>query len=518
MNVVGWFFKDLSQKMNMFRKKLIGNFRWQYLPPVMVYFAYGASTVTSIAATFWVKEKLGLSPAELAVIGFWVGFPWTIKMVFGQVVDSFKIFGSNRWPYIILGGGLVMLGYGTMVGLAAEWSWLGVLGAKKGLYLLSQVAIATGFMFQDVVADAMTVGVVDTHNKDGTPRALEEINADKNYVQWLGRLFLMTAMVFVSGLLSGWLAKNFSYSVNFTLAMVALPVISLSGLFFMRRRILIEPSPVNWSILGGGIIFGALVIFTAFLEIPFGEEAVFAVSLAVLSFLLYRAGITKAIVYAAIVIFIYRATPGAGDGIGWWYIDALGFDKQFLGLLSQIGAIMAVIGMLVFRKYIIEKPIGFTLAWLTIVGAILVLPNIGLFYGIHEKLGISARTVAFVDQTISAPFGQLSMVPLLALIARTTPLGREATWFALMASMMNLALSASSLGTKYLNVIYPVSQAEIDRTTGAVLAAASYGNVGMLMIVSTLIGLVLPLLAIFLFLRDFNISKKDTEVGKKSLD
>src|SRR5207253_503774 len=86
-----------------------------------------------------------------------------------------------------------------------------------------------------------------------------------------------------------------------------------------------------------------------------------------------------------------------------------------------------------------------------LVGTLLYLPNIGLFYGLQDWLGISARSLALIDTTISAPLNQLAMVPMLVLIAKTAPRGGEATMFAIMASLMNLALSASQLFTRYLN-------------------------------------------------------------------
>jgi hypothetical protein len=45
--------------------------RWSYLPPLMVYFAYGISGLTGIVGTFFVKEYLDLSAAFLAALGFW---------------------------------------------------------------------------------------------------------------------------------------------------------------------------------------------------------------------------------------------------------------------------------------------------------------------------------------------------------------------------------------------------------------------------------------------------------------
>jgi len=113
---------------------------------------------------------------------------------------------------------------------------------------------------------------------------------------------------------------------------------------------------------------------------------------------------------------------------------------------------------------------------------------VGLFYGVNEWFGVSPRTFVFIDTTISAPLGQLSMVPMLALIARTAPRGAEATMFAIMASLMNLALSASELGTRYLNEAFGVSQQD-------------YSGLGRLLIAVGLIGL-LPLLALPLLRRE----------------
>ena len=143
---------------------------------------------------------------------------------------------------------------------------------------------------------------------------------------------------------------------------------------------------------------------------------------------------------------------------------------------------------MVFRKTIVKRPVSFTLFWVILAGAILYLPNIGLFYGLHDWLGISARTLAFVDTTISAPLSQLTMVPMLVLIAKTAPPGAEATMFAIMASLMNLALSASQLFTEHLNTAFAVTQAD-------------YSNLGRLMITVGVIGL-LPLLALPLLRRE----------------
>jgi len=149
---------------------------------------------------------------------------------------------------------------------------------------------------------------------------------------------------------------------------------------------------------------------------------------------------------------------------------------------------LSLLGLIAFRKAITARPVSFTLFWVTVAGVLLSLPTIGLFYGVNEWLGLSPRAFAFVDTTISAPLGQLSMVPMLALIAKAAPEGAEATMFAIMASLMNLALSASELFTRYLNTAFGVTQQD-------------YANLGRLMITVSVMGLV-PLLALPLLRRE----------------
>ena len=81
-------------------------------------------------------------------------------------------------------------------------------------------------------------------------------------------------------------------------------------------------------------------------------------------------------------------------------------------------------------------------------------------------------------------------------IANSAPAKLKATFFAVMASFTNLALSLSQLGTKYLNQIFIVTREVRDRTTGQAEVPADYSQLGDLLIVQVLIGLALPFTAI----------------------
>ncbi|MGA8048992.1 MAG: hypothetical protein WCA09_02315, partial [Burkholderiales bacterium] len=97
---------------------------------------------------------------------------------------------------------------------------------------------------------------------------------------------------------------------------------------------------------------------------------------------------------------------------------------------------------------------------------------------------------------LESPLGQIAMIPMLAWIANSAPPQLKATYFAVMASFTNLALSAAQLGTEYLNQIFVVTREVRNHATGAILVPADYTEVGELLVAATLIGLALPLLAV----------------------
>ena len=464
--------------------------RVRYLPLLMVYFSYGALGVTGVAQSFWVKKELTLEPADLAAIGVWITLPWTIKMVFGQFVDCIPLLGSRRRIYVFIGAALVASGLLMLAGAAGGWL---TFASPNAAYVIASLLVVIGTVLQDVVADAMSTEVVDRVEPDGTPRPKEDVERELGLVQVLGRLALSFGLFSTAGL-AGWLAQIYSYEAVFLMGLVV-PVISVTGALLVRLEST-EQKPIDWRILGGGLAFGLVVLLIGIGEVPFGQELVFVVSMGIVGTMLVRVtgdldhDTRVKIFYAAVIIFVFRASPGTGEGYRWYTIDVLGFDEAFYGTLAQIGSGLAMAGMWLLSDVITRKPVAFTLFWLTIVGTVLSAPNLVLVYGLHEwteqAWGIGARTIALLDTTIESPFAQLSMIPMLTLVAIHAPEGRRATWFALMASLMNLALVAGQLQTKYFNQIFEVTR-------------GSYDTLGPLVVTVVAIGFIAPMTAILLF-------------------
>jgi hypothetical protein len=232
--------------------------------------------------------------------------------------------------------------------------------------------------------------------------------------------------------------------------------------------------------------------------------------MAIVLFLIYRLvqvldrEARATLVGTAVIIFVFRALPGPGAGSSWWQIDELGFDQQFLSVLSLIASSLTLVGMFIFRRFMAERSIAYVVGFLTIAGTLLSLPILGMYYGLHEWTAeltggvVDARFIALVDTALESPLGQIAMIPMLAWIANSAPSHLKATFFAVMASFTNLALSLSQLGTKYLNQIFTVTREVRDAATGAVVTPADYGELGLLLITVTLLSFALPMLAILL--------------------
>ena len=510
--------------------------RLTYLPPLMVYMAAGISGLTGIVGTFFVKDYLGLSAEFLAALGFWAGIPWALKMPLGHLVDL--IWRWKAW-LVYLGAALIAASLLIMVFLIGHRDAMTAVMPAGVWFVLSALLAPVGYVIQDAVADAMTVEAVPRVDRDGRlidPAARKLMHTT---MQTLGRVAIIGGLVLVaminlyvfSGVQALPEAEMARIYRNVYLMALAIPAISVlgvvihSGLKRRRIRALLaqgksrreaarlvsepdeRPAP-NWWILGGSLAFVVFTLGMGLSPLAYSQEIIFTGSFVIISFLIVKLtrelepAARATLLGTAIVIFVYRAIPSPGPGVTWWMIDDLGFDQHFLAVLSLISSALTLAGMFIFRRFMAERSIAYVIGFLTIIGTGLALPVVGMYYGLHEWASaltggvVDARFIALVDTALESPLGQIAMIPMLAWIANAAPANLKATYFAVMASFTNLALSLSQLGTKYLNQVFYVAREVRDSASGAVHTPADYSQLGTLLIVQMLIGLALPIAAI----------------------
>ena len=517
---------------------LAREFRLSFLPPLMVYVAAGISPLTQIVGSFYVKEQLGLTAEFLAGLAFWAMLPWALKMPVGHLVD---LFWKVKSGFVYLGALMIAVSLGIMILLLGHTEAMLTIASAETWFITSSLLAPIGYVLQDVVADAMTVEAVPSIDRDGQPIDPPRIRSMHTTMQLLGRLAIIVGGILVALLnvtmMNGVAElpeaeKSLAYLSVYQIGLL-IPLSSILGVLsasLLQRkairdliksghtknaalsmtRVQSERPSVNWWILGGGLAFALLSISVGLADTPGAQEIVFVISTAIILFLMSKLmkeldpKARQVLIGTAVIIFAYRAVPTTGAGTSWWMIDVLEFDQSFIAKLSLIASFLALFGMIIFRKFMAEKSIAYVIGALAVVGTLLMIPDIAMFYGFHYWTAqvtdgvVDQRFIAVIDTAMESPLGQIAMVPMLAWIAHSAPQNLKATFFAVMASFSNLALSAAQLGTKYLNQMYTVAREVKDRETGLITTAANYDELGSLFITVACISISLPLAAIAL--------------------
>ncbi len=516
--------------------KIFGSFKFSFIPPLMIYLAAGVSGITNIVGLFFVKEYLDLSAVFLAGLGFWAGLPWVLKMPLGHLVDILWKFKS----ILVILGALVMAASSIIMYCLIQYkSEMILLLNAETWFVISSLLAPIGFVLQDVVADAMTVEAVPKIDDNGEEIDFKDLKSMNVSMQLLGRVSIifgtllvsmLNLIVFADSSEMTELEKINAYGKIYLYSLIV-PLISISGIFLAyinkqnklnslikngiaplkaKGMVFISPelTKPNLLIIIGSIIFVLFTLFIGTSKIQFSQEIVFVGSFGIILLLLIKLSneldskAKRMLLGTAIIIFVFRAMPGVGQGGSWFEIDVLKFDQEFLSLLGLIASFLTIFGIFILRPLMEKSSMSRLIIILSVAGSIFILPSIAMYYGFHEYTSkltggiVNERFIAIFNTALESPLGQVSMIPILAWIAQSAPSHLKATFFAILASFTNLALSASNLGTKYLNQIFVITR-EVKNEQGEIKIPADYSELGILLIIVCLLTLIVPIIITF---------------------
>lgn len=351
---------------------------------LLVYFVQGILGLARLAVSFFLKDDLGLSPAEVsALIGF-AALPWMVKPLFGFISDGMPIGGYRRRPYLILSGFLGALAWVALATVVnSAWSAMGAIA-------LSSLSIA----FSDVIVDSIVV-----------ERARKESVGDAGSLQSL--CWGATAVGgILTAYLSGFLLQHFSTRTVFGITATFPLIVSLVAWLITESPI---PEQANWSVVRQQL----------------GQ--------------LRQAVSQKAIWMPTVFLFLWQATPTAESAFFFFTTNELGFDPEFLGRVRLVTSLASLLGVWMFQRFLRNVPYRTIFGWSTVISAALGLTTLLLVTHANRALGISDRWFSIGDNLVLTVMGQIAFMPVLVLAARLCPAGVEATLFALLMSVVNLA-------------------------------------------------------------------------------
>ena len=343
----------------------------------VVYFAQGMWYLPNQTLTIVLKER-GLSAGQVATFFTFSTIPWLIKPVYGLISDFVPLFGRRRKSYLLLTSTLAGLaGLALGVGVEHTYWWLAGLFTLMGL----------GLAFTDVLIDAVMV-------QSGKPLGL---TGAFQAVQW-GAVYMASVLVGEAG---GYLAEHRSLGATFVIASI-FPLVSL-----LMTQVFVHESPVR-------------VDREAF------RETLTAI----------KGALTERDVWVvAGFIFFWTFSPSFGPALLYYQTDVLKFSQQFIGHLSALASIAAVVGALAYAPLSRRVPLKRLI-------------NLSIGIGVISTLAYLLYRDAWSAVAIDTIFGAVGMITQLAfldLAAKACPRRVEATFFALLMSIYNGGVQGSQV-------------------------------------------------------------------------
>jgi folate/biopterin transporter len=349
-----------------------------------VYFVQGALGLARLATSFYFKDDLGLSPAQVAALMGIATAPWTVKPLYGWISDSLPIANYRRRPYMILAG---------MVG-CLSWLAMGTVVNSAWSATVALVLSSLSFAIADVIVDALVVERTQQEDREGAG-TLQSLS-------W-GATALGSLLTAYWG---GALLERLSPQTIFQLA-------ALLPLCVAIAAIVIDEQPVSS------------------LEKPAGGWSQVKQ--------LWRTVRRPALFLPIGFIFLWQATPSADTAFFYFVTNDLHFGPEFLGRVRLATSIASLIGIVIFQRWLRTVPLRRILLGITLISFVLGLTSLILVTHTNRSWGIDDRWFSLGDSVILTVAGQIAFMPILVLAARICPAGIEATLFALLMSALNLA-------------------------------------------------------------------------------
>ncbi len=147
----------------------------------------------------------------------------------------------------------------------------------------------------------------------------------------------------------------------------------------------------------------------------------------------------KQLLIIGLFIFLYKYSPSFGTPLFFIQRDKFMWSKIWIGWLGTISTVFGIIGSVLYYKFSTRINIKKWLFWSVFVGALTSLSY--LYY---------TPVTAVVYEVVYGLMGMFIFLMVMDFMARESMKGLEATSFALLCSISNLALVTSNLSGAYL--------------------------------------------------------------------
>ncbi len=375
---------------------------------LLVYFVQGILGLARLAVSFYLKDDLHLTPAEVSALLGIAALPWMIKPLFGFISDGLPIFGYRRRPYLVLSG---LLG-------ALSWMVMATIVHSAMAATLTMMLGSLSIAVSDVIVDSLVVERARGESVSGAG-SLQSLTWGASAVGGV-----------ITAYFSGALLQHFDTQTIFWITATFPLIVSAVAWLIAETPVTEKP---DWSIVGSQLTQ------------------------------LKQAVTQKSIWLPTLFLFLWQATPTAEASFFYFSTNELGFEPEFLGRVRLVTSVAALVGVWVFQRFLKAVPFRTIFGGSIVLSSILGMTMLLLVTHTNRMLGIDDRWFSLGDSLVLTVMGQIAFMPVLVLAARLCPPGVEATLFALLMSVVNLAGLVSYEGGALLTHWFGVTDTNFDR-------------------------------------------------------
>jgi folate/biopterin transporter len=162
-------------------------------------------------------------------------------------------------------------------------------------------------------------------------------------------------------------------------------------------------------------------------------------------------------------VFLWQATPSSDSAFFFFSTNDLGFQPEFLGRVRLVTSIASLVGVWMFQRFLKTVPLRRIFLWSTLISVVLGMTTLILVTHANRSLGIDDKWFSLGDSLILTVMGQIAFMPVLVLAAQLCPVGIEATMFAILMSVCNLAGLLSHESGALLTHVLGVTDTNFER-------------------------------------------------------
>ena len=249
---------------------------------------------------------------------------------------------------------------------------------------------STNAAFRDVSVDGIMCVEGKKNNSTGKIQS----------IQWIS----ISTSGLVTGILGGYIAQKSGYRLGFLCLIPVYILVALSAHFYRENNSVNEGYPARY-------------LFTDLKKIL----------------------TDKRLLIIGLFIFLYKYSPSFGTPLFFIQRDNFKWGKIWIGALGTISTVFQIAGALIYYKFSQKINIKKWLLFSVFLGALTSLSY--LYY---------TPITAVIYEVLYSFIGMFIFLMIMDFMARHTTKGLEATSFALLCSISNLALTASNLSGAFL--------------------------------------------------------------------